>query len=686
MSKKNKKKSRHQLKRLIRPLYWFIPGLFTGLFIPWYFYISYVVDSVVSEKWDIPSVIYARPLELYQNKPLSTQALEFELNVLGYNEVIGKPQIGQYSRAGGAFKVFTKGFHFGDNRTQAQRVQLQIVAERISHINTPLIRLEPKIIGHFFSSQLENRQPIDLLSLPDTLVRGLQAIEDRSFKQHHGIDILSILRALIKNIFAGEIVQGGSSITQQLIKNKLHYNEQNWLRKLHEALAAIILESRLSKKDILQMYFNEIYWGQDGKVAIHGILEAARYYFAKPVESLSIQEQALLVGIIKGPSWYNPFKNTQRATDRRNLVLKVWYATGVIDKQQYHLAAQSKLRLSQQKSLKTDFDDFIAVVKAQLKKQFSSQELKQRGLKIFTSLDPFVQHKVIQTARRTDLLVGKDYESAIVVSQAKSGEILAVSGSKSQHSYYNRALLAKRQIGSLIKPFVYLAGLELLPDFNMSSIIRDEKKALKTMDGKIWRPRNWDGKSLGPIKASTGLIQSRNQATVDLALKFGLKSFIKYLEKLGLNINRSAHWSLFLGAIELTPMEVENLFFIFSSRGSGQKLNAIRHISNAKGQLISRAQLQNTPNIATKNIDLINRALNEVTKTGTAKKISTLYRLPQPLFGKTGTTNQGRDSWFAGFNHQYLITVWVGRDDSQATPLTGSSGALVLWSHLFNNL
>ena len=351
-----------------------------------------------------------------------------------------------------------------------------------------------------------------------------------------------------------------------------------------------------------------------------------------------------------------------------------------------YLRAGKYLMVSQQRRNKTAFDDFLDLVKIQIRKQFSVQELNQNGLRIFTSLDPYVQLKTTQTARHTEQLLGPEYESALVVSHPKSGEVIALSGSKSKHSFYNRAINAKRQIGSLIKPFVFLAGLELLDDFSLNSNLQDRAQKLTTEDGQVWSPKNWDNLSRGRISASQALIQSRNQATVDLGLQIGLKPFIRFLQQLGLHIQRSGHPSIFLGATDLTPMEVENLFFILSSGGSRQQLSAIRSITNSKGETIRRTQPAQMTPINSLHVKAINNALQQVTLTGTAKKISTLYQLPQPLYGKTGTTNQGRDSWFVGFNSQYLATAWVGRDDNKPTPLSGSSGALVLWSHLFKNL
>jgi len=681
-----KKPSNFSIKSLLFRLSLYFFGLLVGLVTPWYFYINYVTETIVNEQWEIPSVVYARPLELYKGKRLSQQALQFELDLLGYQQVNKTPQLGQYQRYQNSFDIYSKGFDFIEGESKPKRIKLTIVDDGIVNISPEIYRLEPKVIGHFFSKGLESRQPIKITALPDILVKGLQAVEDRSFKNHHGISWFGIGRAALKNLLAGEVVQGGSTLTQQLVKNKLQYNQNSLLRKLHEAMAAMLIEQKLTKKDILEMYFNEIYWGQDGPVAIHGVVEAATYYFAKPVSRLNIAEQALLIGIIKGPSWYNPFKQAKRALERRNLVLKMWFETGIINKNQWQSATQMSLGLSKQWRLKTDFDDYMDVVKRQVKTQFSQRDLNQKGLKIFTYLDPYIQFKTTQTARKTSEWLSSDVESAIVVSGAQNGELMAVSGSKSSRSHYNRALLAKRQIGSLIKPLVYLSALEVLPEFSLSATVSDRPLSLKTEDGTLWQPKNWDNKSLGDITAMYALVHSRNQATVNLGLEMGLKPFIQFLSQLGLNIKRSNHPSLFLGAVELTPFEVQHLFGLFASRGQNHQIHAVNYITQSGGKLLSQSKRNKVQSFSVEHIDSINQALHLITTEGTAKKITQRYHLKGPMFGKTGTTNEGKDSWYSGFNQELLATVWVGRDDNQKTSYTGSSGALVIWSHLLMNL
>lgn len=656
-----------------------------GLIVPWYAYINHVTTTIAHDRFEIPSVIYARALELYSNRKLSAAALNFELDLLGYQPVNGSPGIGQYHQQANHYEIHTKGFHFSDGQDHATRIKLTLNNNRITTISPNLARLEPKVIGRFYNQDFENRRPIVLNEIPDSMVMGLQAVEDRDFKHHHGVSWSGIARAAVKNLMAGGIVQGGSTLTQQLVKNKLHYSEQTLLRKLHELLAATLLETKLSKQEILALYFNEIYWGQNGRIAIHGVVEAAQFYFAKNVQQLNIAEQATLIGLIKGPSWYNPYKHPKRALTRRNVVLNSWLETGVIDDTTHQTAKNTPLKLSQSRQIKGDYDNYIDVVKRQIRARFSSAELKQKGLRIFTHLDPYIQYRTSQTAQKTDQWLSDQVETAIVVSHSQSGGLLALTGSKSPQSHFNRALLAKRQIGSLIKPFIYLAALETVPGFDLNTELHDGPISIKTPQGP-WQPKNWDNKGLGIITARQALVQSRNQATVDLGVKIGLDNLLKFLNKLGLNIRHNAHPALFLGALELTPFEVQHLFSLFASRGNTSQINAIISVTDQDNRTLSRAVQPRKQNINIAHIDAINTALNAITTTGTAHRLTTTFHLPKPLFGKTGTTNNGRDSWFSGFNQDYLMTVWIGRDDNKPTPYTGSNGALILWANLFKNL
>jgi penicillin-binding protein 1B len=685
---KNSKNNQTSIKfKILRVILWFTPGFVLGLFLPWYLYLDSMVDDLFVEfHWSIPASIYARELNLYEGQSISKKALLFELQALGYKHKDRMNQIGEYAINGDDFAIYTKGFNFYDNKEPAKKVYISINNAEVQSISTPLVRLEPLLIGNFYSSGHQNRIPMALKDLPSTMVKGLQAVEDRSFKQHNGIDVFGILRAIVKNLFAGKVVQGGSTITQQLIKNRFNYSKKSWLRKANEGVSAILLENKFDKGQIIESYFNEVYWGQHGKIAIHGINHASRYSCSKIPKQLSISEQALLIGVIKGPSWYHPIKQKDRSKQRRNTVLKVWLNTGVITEQQYKLAVSTPLNVKINRSFASQqYKDFLDLVKKQLAKNFSNKQLKQQGINIFTTLNPFIQNQLSNVLENKTAELGTNLQSTAVVSHSQTGDILAIKGSKDKTTYFNRALVSKRQIGSLIKPFVYLASLEMIAGFSMQQQISDTQLKIK-MDSGYWQPSNFDKTSMGSISADVALYKSRNQAAVGLGMKLGVNKFVRFLKQIGLNINHSNHPSIFLGSTELTPLEVTNLYLLLSSNQQTNQLFAINYVTDKDNQLIGKLKHDFHSSISKNSLSQINSSLKRVTTIGTAAKLTNKYSFQQPLFGKTGTTNEGRNSWFVGYNNDLLATFWVGKDNNMATELTGSSGALELWAQWYLSL
>ncbi len=687
MPTKFKKSIKNTIKKLIRFGLWFFVGTGIGLFVPWYFYLQYIVNSsFVEYNWSIPSEIYAAELNFYNGKAIKAQEIDFQLAALGYQQKQSPKLIGHYSFAQQHYKIISKGFKFLDNYEAPSIIEFNLVNNKISQLNKAGARLEPLLIGQFYSSKLENRHPIKLSLIPNTMVKGLQAVEDRNFKHHIGVDFFGVMRAIVRNLLARKIVQGGSTITQQLVKNRLHYPNKSWLRKANEAIAALMLERKFNKGQILENYFNEIYWGQSGNLAIHGVKQAAMYYFSKEPRQLTIAEQALLIGMVKGPSWYHPIKQKERALKRRNIVLNSWYETSVINKQQWQKAKKTTLGVKINNSFNNqNYRDFITLVKNQLLQTFTKKQLNRHGLKIFTTLNPYLQDQLVRTLRWKTNKLDTNIQASAVVSDTKHAEILAIKGAKEHISFYNRALLSKRQIGSLIKPFVYLAALEILPHFSLQDLIADKTVKIKTQKGHYWQPKNYDNRSLGKITAEFALVKSRNQATVNLGLRIGLTNFIRFLQKLKLTINRSNHPSIFLGTIELTPLEVNRLFYLLASNGKQQALQAIRYISDEDGELIGKMANKSSVPIAQKSIARINQALHKVTTIGTAAKLSYQFGWHN-LYGKTGTTNSGKNSWFVGYDDKILATFWVGKDDNTATKLTGSTGALLLWADFYKRI
>jgi len=682
-----------------RVLLWAGTGLLIGMGLPWLLYLNHLVKTqFVQHRWHSPSQVYAAPLSAFEGRVLSPDRLLYHLQLLGYRRVTRKPAAGQYrhDRAGASqrFEIHTRGFHLPEGQIDAQRVVLRLGKSPDNGQWTvktlrgaEVLTLEPVRLGGFYSADLEQRQPVSLTQLPATLVQGIQAVEDRQFNHHHGINLAGMARAAWRNLLARRVVQGGSTITQQLVKNRLRMPQRSWSRKINEIALALLLERQRDKGDILQDYLNEVYWGQAGKLAIHGVGQAARYYFGKSPEQLNLAEQALLIGMVKGPSWYNPRTHPQRARQRRNLVLQLMADTGIITESAQKKAASLPLGVTPKGHLNAGlYGDFMQLVKQRLRQRFNPEQLQQAGLRIFTTLDPWAQKQLTDTLATAIPRIDPSLQAAAVLTQAKSGEVLALDGGIEPLSGFNRALLMRRQIGSLIKPFIYLAGLELLPDFSLDSRLSDEPVSIRTRRGEYWRPANFSRRSHGTVTAREALLHSWNLATVHLGQRIGLQRLAKFLNRLGLHTPGQLHPSLLLGALELSPLETTQLYQLLSSQGSQNETVALRAVTDAQGKLLLRPRAARPPELKPENLRQIVRVLNRITRSGTAASLRRWPQLLRPLFGKTGTTNGGRDNWFAGFDRHYLLTVWVGRDDNKPTGLTGARAALPVWAETLQKL
>lgn len=695
--RKNKSPVSKHRRAYLKVIFWFTLGLLLGLGVPWWLYLNHLIKTRFEEHhWHSPSLVFAAPLNIYESAMLSPQRLAYHLQQLGYRPTTTEPAAGEYRHWRHAeqdiWRIHTRGFAFTEGQQGPLTATVYLADidgqwQVATVTGTDLLTLEPVLLGGFYSASLEQRQPAALTDLPNTLVQGIQAVEDRQFKHHHGLDLAGIARAAWRNLLAGRVVQGGSTITQQLVKNRLRMPERSWLRKLNEAALAVLLEQHLDKGKILQDYLNEVYWGQAGKVAIHGIAQASEYYFGLPPERLDLARQALLIGLIKGPSWYNPRKHPERALKRRNLVLRLMAETGIVSEAEARKAASQPLGVTPGGRLNHGvYSDFLQLVRQRLRQRFSPDQLQQAGLRIFTTLDPWAQQQLGDSLATVVPKTGRNLQAAAVLTRAHSGEILALDGGVEQFSGFNRALLARRQIGSLIKPFIYLAGLELLPDFDLESPLPDKPVSITTQNGTQWRPNNFSGQAHGDVPARKALLRSWNLATVNLGLRIGLQPLAAFLNRLGLQTPKQPHPSLLLGAVELSPLEAAQMYQLLASSGAQNTTVALRAVTTASGRLLLRPKASAPPAVDPVNLRRIRQVLHEITETGTAAALRRWPRLMRPLFGKTGTSNGGRDNWFAGFDRHYLLTIWVGRDDNKPTGLTGARAALPVWAEAMQKL
>ncbi len=658
--------------------------------------------SFEGKRWAVPARVYARSLELYVGKTLSAEQLRYELRLLGYRHMRDTFASAQWSEHGEVFVIRSRDFHFADGLQSAQAFRLRFAGNTVAGLvdlstqrNLSLVRLEPVNIGSIYPSHREDRILLRHSELPEYLVDGLLAVEDRRFYQHIGIDLRSILRAVWVNMQAGRMVQGGSTLTQQAVKNFVLTQERSLRRKLHEALMALMVEARYGKDDILEVYVNEVFLGQDGERAIHGFGLAAQYYFNRPLHELQVHEIALLVGLAKGASFYNPIRHPQRAKQRRDLVLQQMHQQGFIEANLAERAQQRPLGLAPRgRQYNYRYPGFIGLVRQQLQRDYQAADLVSEGLRIFTTLDPWAQQLAIravndQLARHEKRWgwANNTIQAALVLAEAQSGEIRALLGGRTQaFSGFNRALSAARQVGSLIKPAVYLTALQQPQRYTLATELQDKPISIKLANGDLWRPRNHDRKMHGQVRLHQALTQSYNLATVHLGMRLGLNQVIDTLGQLGVKRDLKPYPSLLLGAVQLSPLEMAQVYQTVAAGGFRAPIHAIKSVSNHANQ-----PLQGYPLSVRQTVDpaanyLLTANLMEVVQQGTGRSLSQWLGKNFAVAGKTGTTNQQRDSWFAGFGADLVGVVWVGRDDQQSTKLSGATGALPIFGQLMRRL
>lgn len=653
------------------------------------------------KRWAIPAKVYARPLELYQGRSLSVEDLKLELDQLGYRTVQSPKQPGEVSIWKNRAVVYNKGFQFSDGDEAARLMTLTFNGRTLSQLSNAngqpiaLARLEPVVIGGIYPANNEDRELVQLEDVPQALIDSLISVEDRNFYHHHGISIKGIARAMWNNLRAGQVVQGGSTLTQQLVKNFFLTSERSIWRKLLEAPMAMLLELHYSKDEILEAYLNEVYLGQSGARAIHGFGLASEYYFGRPLNTLSTEQLAMLAGLVKGPSYYDPRRHPERATQRRNLVLNLLAQQNYLSAAEADKAAAQPLGVIAKKRLvKGAYPAYLDLVKRQLRRDYPEDALNSEGLKIFTSLDPVVQAKAEASLAQVSGILERHHgnnlqklEGAVVVGHSQTGEVVAVVGSRdSRYQGFNRAVDAVRPIGSLVKPAVYLSALENSQDYTLITPIQDQPIKVETENGELWEPSNFGHKAHGEVALHEALSHSYNLATARLGLELGMENIIDTLNRLGVKRTIPPYPATLLGSLSLSPLEVMQVYQTIAANGFETPLRTIRSVATATGEEVNAYRFELEQAFDPGVIHLLQYNLQETVREGTAKSVYNRFPETLRLAGKTGTTNDQRDSWFAGFTGDYLAVVWLGRDDNKPTPLTGSSGALQVWSDFMIDL
>lgn len=662
------------------------------------------LDNVVREKfegkrWEIPAKVYARPLELFNGARLTKSSLLQELRLLGYKAADNYKTPGTYVDEGTSFYIHSRGFDFGDSTEPEQVLAITFGQQQILDVRstqqtgTGIARLEPIQVGGIYPRHNEDRVLIQLDKVPQPLIDALIATEDRQFYKHKGISIRGLARAMVSNATGGPR-QGGSTLTQQLVKNFYLTPERSYKRKANEALMAVLLEMHYSKNEILEAYLNEVNLGQNGNHSINGFGLAAEFYFGQPLQELRLDQMAFMVGLVKGPTLYNPRRNPELALERRNTVLHNMLVIGKINQTQYDEAISHKLTVIDKPSAGSSlFPDFLDVVRRQLKEEYQEADLTGEGLRIFTTLDPIVQtaasnafnSTVNQLVARNPKLL-KGLQGAATIANPENGELLAVvGGAGSNFTGFNRAVDAKRQVGSILKPVVYLNALQS-ERYNVISPVSDAPVSITGMGMKDWQPKNYDGRDHGIIPLYDALAHSYNQATVRLGWEMGIPAFINTLHGLGIDDEIKPYPSILLGAVNLTPMQVLGMYQVIAANGFRYAPRSIRSVVDAHDKPLQRYGLNVRQSIDPGAVYLLNYTMQQVMHSGTGNSAYRSLSSDLNLAGKSGTTNDARDSWFAGYSGNYVTVVWLGHDNNKPIGLSGSTGALPVWTNIMKQL
>ena len=665
-------------------------------------YIS-ILDSKVVNKldgvlWTVPAKVYARPLELAEGGKINVDGLKKELEILSYELTKGIPDTpGEFSQSQRSVNIFIRGF--GSQEPGLYRLKIENdkidSIKRKDGISIDLIQLEPLSIGGMFPSHLQDRILLNFSQVPKDLEEMILVVEDRNFYSHKGISLRSIMRAFIKNTRALGIEEGGSTITQQLAKSLFFSPEQTIRRKIKEAIAALLIEIHYSKQEILLAYINDVFIAQSGRRAIHGFGLASQFFFGTDLKNLSLDQKALLVGMLKGPSLYSPINNPDRAKTRRDLVLSLIKNDSLITEEEYlDLKGRSlKVIPPSFKSL-SKYPAFNDIVTLDLRKNFDDSDLRTKGLKIITNLDPVVQDYLEESIKDTKLKLKRRYgsqlnglEGAGIVIDSFSGEVVAAIGSTKPNNYgFNRAINAVRPIGSLVKPFIYLSALQHYSKYNLSTLLDDSKLSVSLPGGKLWEPNNFDKKFHGNIPLHVALSESYNVATTRLGMDLGYSVVQETFTKLGIKKKIPKYPSIFVGSFEMTPLEAIQAYQTIASEGFYSPLNSIRTVESSEDVLSLSYPYKVEQRFRPEPIYLLKFVLKQTFISGTARGFSSRVIEKWKTGGKTGTSDDQRDSWFVGYAGNYLMLVWLGFDDNRKSPLTGRTGALQVWKNFMSRL
>lgn len=662
-------------------------------------YLDQKIRSRIDGKvWQLPAAVYGRMVNLEPDMSISKNEMVKLLQATQYRQVTKMTRPGEFTVQAKSIEMIRRPFDFPDSKEGQVRARLTFDGDRLETIENMdndrqfgFFRLDPRLITMLSSANGEQRLFVARNGFPDLLVDTLLATEDRHFYEHDGISLYSIGRAVLANLTAGRTVQGASTLTQQLVKNLFLSSERSYWRKANEAYMAVLMDARYSKDRILELYMNEVYLGQSGDNEIRGFPLASLYYFGRPVEELSLDQQALLVGMVKGASIYNPWRNPKLALERRNLVLRLLQQQQVIDQELYDMLSARPLGVQPRGGVISPQPAFMQMVRQELQSKLGDKVKDLSGVKIFTTFDSVAQDAAEKAAVEGIPALKKqrklsDLETAMVVVDRNTGEVRAMlGGAEPQFAGYNRAMQARRSIGSLAKPATYLTALSQPNLYRLNTWIADAPISLRQPNGQVWSPQNDDRQFSGQVMLVDALTRSMNVPTVNLGMALGLPAITDTWQKLGVPKDQLHPVpAMILGALNLTPIEVAQAFQTIASGGNRAPLSALRSVIAEDGSVLYQSFPQAERAVPAQAAYMTLWTMQQVVQRGTGRQLGAKYP-GLHLAGKTGTTNNNVDTWFAGIDGREVVITWVGRDNNQPTKLYGASGAMSIYQRYLAN-
>jgi len=660
-----------------------------------------VVARFEGRTFQVPSRVLSKPAVLYPGLDWQRADLRGTLARLGYRRVHDvAPAPGQYQWDGDRVRLHLRAFSHPTRAEPARKLELRLRGGRIASLTDPrgsplgAVALEPELVGLYYGPDREQRELVRLEDLPPSLVDAILAVEDQRFPTHSGVDPRRIAGALLANLEAGGITQGGSTLTQQLVKNFFLEPERTWSRKLQEAAMALIVEWRYGKAEILEAYLNEIYLGQRGPTAVHGMGQAARLYFGKPAADLELAESALLAAIIQSPNANSPYRHPERAVERRNLVLDLMHRQGRIDRASWQAARAEPLLVAEVTPDARDTRYFMAALQRQLPEHYDRDVLANEGLRIHATIDLRLQLAAAAALREGLERLEEHYprirrddpaarvQGCLVALRPQTGEVLALVGGRDFGvSQFDRCSQARRPAGSVFKPFVYIAGLERArrdAGITLASVLSDEPLQVSTPSG-VWAPQNHDHEFHGRVPVREALERSLNVATARLGQEVGIDRVVAVARRLGIESELPEVPSLALGTADVSPLEMARAYATLANGGVRPVVRTFDEVVDAEGERVERRRLEFERVLDEGTAYLATSLLEGVIARGTGRSLSK-HGLTGALAGKTGTTDEERDAWFVGFTPELVVAVWVGFDAPQSLGLSGASAALPIWA------